>query len=419
MAVLPLGKSVYLRRQVKMAPAPLVNRFFEQDPTNLEEAFSLLTRPGTSFWSQVGTGPLRRGVTQEGVFNSDLFVISGTQLWRTADGETWTPITGAVGEGGSPEMEIISGPGFEHLFIADGQALLYYAGPSFATGTLTLTPSSPPDIATQEVEIAGAYYQWAAALVGTPSGTMGDPFQVLVGANDEESLANLLAAINASGTPGVEYSSTIMVGNTQVTATASDATTVSVQARERGAAGNLISTTVVSGAGLSWGALTLENGGTESLFQIAVPEGRGAVSLAQIGKYLLVVTANDDRWYYIEPGELIIRDNNFYTAEKKGDQLDVVRVIGDEIVLMGTRTIEFWYATGELRIDGSGDPFRPYEGRTINMGVRSGTALQVRDNLLLVGEDNRVYDATGRLSPLSSHGIEELIRKVRDQELGI
>jgi len=71
-------------------------------------------------------------------------------------------------------------------------------------------------------------------------------------------LANLRTAINLTGTEGVEYS----VGTTihpTVTATASDATTLTAAAKTKGVSGDLNLTTE-SGAETSWGHAHLENG---------------------------------------------------------------------------------------------------------------------------------------------------------------
>ena len=130
-----------------------------------------------------------------------------------------------------------------------------------ATGVLTLTPGA---IADDVVQVGNLYYKFAAdPTAGTPTGAVGSPFLVDVGVDDEASLANLLAAVNASGTPGTTYSEEIVAENPLVEATASDATTVDFEARTAGFAGNAIATTVtVAGGddGLDFAASTLTGG---------------------------------------------------------------------------------------------------------------------------------------------------------------
>ena len=134
-------------------------------------------------------------------------------------------------------------------------------GDVHATGTLTFTPGT---VTTQTIQIGGVYYIYAADPTSDPAadGSSGNPWQVDVGVDDTTSLANLASAINADGTAGVTYS-TALTANPLAESTASDATTVDVQAILPGGAGNSISTTVPAGAGFAWGAITLTGGGGE------------------------------------------------------------------------------------------------------------------------------------------------------------
>lgn len=129
----------------------------------------------------------------------------------------------------------------------------------FAEGTLTLTPGS---ITTQTIKIGSTYYIWAAdpTTDALADGTVTHPWQVYVGISDTEAFANMVDALNATGTPGTTYS-TALTAHPTVEGVTSDATTMDVQARSAGAAGNSIATTVPSGAGLAWGGATLSGGG--------------------------------------------------------------------------------------------------------------------------------------------------------------
>lgn len=144
-----------------------------------------------------------------------------------------------------------------------------------ATSTLTFTPGT---VTTQTIQLGGKYYIYAAdpTTDALADGSSGHPYQVDVGTTATISLANLAAAINATGVRGTTYSYTLAPNNANALAeaTSSDATTVSVRARAAGTGGNSISTTVPSGAGfawtstvmagglssLTWGAATLEDG---------------------------------------------------------------------------------------------------------------------------------------------------------------
>lgn len=118
-----------------------------------------------------------------------------------------------------------------------------------ATGTLTSNNTNVSDGDT--VTVGGTTYTFKTTL--TPSAG-----QVLIGANADASLLNLIRAINHSGTPGTDYE--CAAANTQVTAATSvTAHAFAVTAIVRGIAGNAIATTDTA-ATLSWGAATLSGG---------------------------------------------------------------------------------------------------------------------------------------------------------------
>lgn len=134
--------------------------------------------------------------------------------------------------------------------------------PQKATNGLTFTAGS---IVNDEIQVGEVYYQFASnPTSGTPTGESGSPFLVDVGADDAESLANLRAAINATGTPGVTYAEEIVEPNPLVEATASNGTTVTLRARTAGTAGNSIALVVTGDDGLAADAATF-SGGTNAV----------------------------------------------------------------------------------------------------------------------------------------------------------
>lgn len=405
----PIGRGAYDRTYGRMPEIVCFNRFFESNPTD-EDGTALLTRPATRPLTVAGVGPIRKLFWIPGAFNDDLFIISGDTLYRW-DGTTRTTITGTIQGDGEPEIAVSIGPGYEHLFIADGLILHLYRGTSRATATLTLTPATPPDIASQTLQIGSVYYQWTNSLTGSPDGTSGDPFQVIVGADDEESLANMRAAINDTGERGVTYSSTIGNPNTQVEAIEATATALEIRARERGSAANTI-TTGVTGAHLAWGGATMSGGGSNILNGVEVPDLYTAKALTALGGFVVVVCANSQRWYFLRPGEIEIDPLDFYTAAEESDQLVTARQIGDSVAFMGQTTIEFWYLTGDVTVQG--DAWLPIDGQAYSIGCVPGTAIKIRDFVMFVGTDNQVYRLSGRPEPITpNYGIYERIRRAR------
>lgn len=148
------------------------------------------------------------------------------------------------------------------------------AAHTYAKGTLTFTPGT---IADDKVVIGGVYYQFAASATsdGSAAGTTGNPWQVKVGATNALSLANLAAAIGATGVAGTNYS-TALTAHATVDVVSNDATHVVIKAKSFGAAGNAITTTVTavsSADGLAWAAATLTGGtGDATSAQAAVDD---------------------------------------------------------------------------------------------------------------------------------------------------
>ncbi len=308
-------------------------------------------------------------------------------------------------------MTIVGGPSYEHLFITDGLLLQYYDGEAASTGTLTVAGGNI--VATDTVEIGGVYYDWTAGSVdaGTPAGTVGDPWLVDLGADDAEALANLLLALNAAGTAGVEYS-TALVAHLTVEGVVSDATTLLVRARTRGTGGDAITTTE-TGANISWAAVTLEGGGAQSLNGVVTPDDVAMVSLDNLASFVVTVVANSQRFYWIQPGAVIIDALDFAEAESEPDEVIQVMRIGDSLYFLGQSSTEVWYASGAQDA-----PFLRQQGLAFSQGVLEGTAVPIRTQIMLIAEDNIAYEIAGGPRRVSNNSIEEKIRLAQSALLG-
>lgn len=127
MAQIPLGIGAYSRPYGKMPEIRMENRFFEQNPTSAENV-ALLSRPGTKLLLEVGDGPIRALYTQKGVFDGDLFIVSGQELYRYNGVDAPLLIAGTVAGNGYPAMTSVSIPEWQAIFITDGETLQYYTG---------------------------------------------------------------------------------------------------------------------------------------------------------------------------------------------------------------------------------------------------------------------------------------------------
>lgn len=117
-----------------------------------------------------------------------------------------------------------------------------------ATATLTSNATNVTDA--KIVTIGTTVYRFKS--------TMAQAYDVKIGADAATTLDNLKAAINASGTPGVEYYTGTLI-HPDVTATTNTDTTQVIEAKVGGAAANAIVTTE-NEATLSWGDVVMTGG---------------------------------------------------------------------------------------------------------------------------------------------------------------
>lgn len=251
MANLPLGRGAYKRTTGREPEVRLVNRFFEDNPTNFENGVALLSRPGTTLFKELGTGPIRRLWTQKGTFAGALFAVSGDTLYRINTDRSVEEIDGTIAGDGSPEIDGTA----DTVFIADGTSLQYYSGSgAAASGTLTLTGNAANN---ETVTIGDQVYTWKTTLTGPTAA-----YEVLIGASASDSLDNLIAAINFASGGGTLYGSETPI-NLDVVAKAGPADTMVVEAKVNGLAGNSVATLETMANG-SWGSSSL-TGGTSGL----------------------------------------------------------------------------------------------------------------------------------------------------------
>lgn len=419
MVDIPVGRSTFRRDVSRIASIPLRNRAFEQNPVlnASQDLPSLFVRPSLRKFAEIGTGPIRFIFDEPGTFDDQAFIVSGDTLFSVETDGTETNI-GAIGNNGAVSMAAVGqiGETPDRLFIAEGAVLWVYTKDGEARGQLQASGA----IANADtVVIDGIYYRWTNASVdaGAPAGTAGNPWLVALGVGNAAALGALYKAINASGTAGVDYS-TVLVQNARVQSYAVAANDLFVSAREAGIGGNAIAVSE-TGANIAWttGA-TLIDGGTPQLRQVTTPEDVGAVSVDVMNSYVVVIPAQgrgvNGRFWWIEPGETIIDPLNFATAERSPDAINQVVVFSDRAWLCGQTTTEPWVTTGNLDA-----PWQRFSGILYDRGTWEGTAVRVKDSLILVDPDGAVFQISGGLKRISRPDIEERIRRAIQLEAGI
>lgn len=413
MVSVPFAKSDWRRTVAGKPNIPVRNRYFEASPANPRESVTMLSRPSLKRWKTVGTGPIKGIYSQPGSFDDALFVVSGEELYRVDQDDTTTFIGAGILNGnpqGFVSMAATAAIGStpEFLYIADGTTLWLYMQNGYALGVLTASAAIAAD---DEIRIGSIYYKWTSGSVnaGTPDGSAANPWLVKHEASNVACLDNMRQAINNDGVAGVTYSLALDAHPT-VLARSSTATTLRVQARDAGPAGNGIVTTE-TGVGISWGAGTLTGGGTQYLTTVDVPDDLGAIAVAFLNSYIIVAPSSvasgfKGRFFWIEPGETFIRPLNFATAERSPDPIRGVRVVGDQAWFFGTATTEPWYATGDPEV-----PFLRSQGQVFERGVIEGTDVQIKDSVIVVDADGAVYSISGAgPKRISTPSTEERLR---------
>src|SRR3546814_18260491 len=105
---------------------------------------------------------------------------------------------------------------------------------------------------------------------------------------------------------------------------------------------NTIATTE-TGASLAWSdGATLTGGGSAAVSQVYMPDDMGVIDVAVINSYVIVIPVQEDgyqgRFYWIDPGEIVVDPLNFATAERSPAGIYGVVVFGDQFWLPGERT---------------------------------------------------------------------------------
>lgn len=411
---LPIFPSDYRRGVSKSPFIPMTNRFVEANPALNDTPASFIARPGLRKFTEVGTGPARSIFSSAGAFNSDLFVVSGVELFRIDSVTGASTSLGVLGTNpiGDVSMAATSPIGTEvpsYLFLAEGGVLWYYTDNGHARGQLQATGAIASG---DQVRIDNTYYQWTNAAVdtGTPAGTSGSPWLVALGISNSTAITNLYEAINGTGAPGTTYS-TPLVRHPTAEGISYAANDLFVQAISAGAAGNSLVTTE-TGANISWGGGTLAGGGTDQVAQVTLPDDAGAISVSYINSFVIVVPVQRDdlgtkgRFYWVEPGERRVDPLNFANAERSPDQINQVITHGDMFWLFGDTTTEPWVTTGAQAA-----PMQRFQGILFDRGAWQGTAVKIRENMVVVDEEGGVFIINNGQRRISNPAIEERIRR--------
>lgn len=417
MPAIDVGRSDYRRSIAKEPQIALRNRFFEYNPVlnTAKDMPALITRPALRKWIEVGSGHIRKIYSEPGSFGDDVFVVSGLALYRVTRSDGSATLIGTIGADDTGDISMATTGGIgdglnavpQYLFIADGGVLWVYTENGAAIGHLEASGAVANN---DTVVIDGVYYKWTNGSVdtGTPDGSSGAPWLVNLGTSTAQALTALYHAINVDGVAGTDYS-TVTVAHSTVVGYSVAAADLYVTARTPGAAGNSIAVSE-TGANIAWAAATLSGGGDAQLRQVGMPLDLGAVSIAHINSYVVVIPSQDSqingRFYWIEPGETYVDALNFATAERSPDAGLQVVALSDRFMIGGQSTTETWITSGNPDA-----PMQRFSGVLYDRGILEGSMLRIKDVLMLIDPDSNVLELGGGLKTVSRPDIVERIRR--------
>jgi hypothetical protein len=139
---------------------------------------------------------------------------------------------------------------------------------------------------------------------------------------------------------------------------------------------------------------------------LSVPDLSGISSVDYLDGYFLFIYTSTEQFGWTAIGGITIDALDFASAEQSPDALVCLRVLGDEVWLIGKESTEVWVPTGNADL-----PFQRVNGRVFPKGCINRDTVAVLDNTLFwVGNDHIVYRAAEVPTRVSTNSIEERIR---------
>lgn len=165
-----------------------------------------------------------------------------------------TASTYGIGTAQHPDVEAVDGGDLTTDTRATGRLT--------ADGSNDLCPSGP----NAEITVGSVTYRFEDNTMNASGST----YDVRRGATLAESLANLVKAINLTGTAGVHYTTGLAAANADATAALDGGTGIILTATAAGAGGNTVATTVANTGHLVFGAATLSGGVASASYKVKV-----------------------------------------------------------------------------------------------------------------------------------------------------
>ncbi len=138
-----------------------------------------------------------------------------------------------------------------------------------------------------------------------------------------------------------------------------------------------------------------------SLTPVTFPDGANVTSVRFVAGYFLATRDSTQRVYFSMLNDGTAWDGlDYFAAENEPDQLLDLTDANDTLVLIGTKTTEFWVKTGNSDL-----PFQAIQQRVYPKGaIATGCAVAEDNTHFWVGNDGIVYRAGNVPEPMSDDG---------------
>jgi hypothetical protein len=144
-----------------------------------------------------------------------------------------------------------------------------------------------------------------------------------------------------------------------------------------------------------------------TLETVAFPDEEDVEAVETIGSYFYGIRADTQRIYFSSLLNGASWDGlDYISSERKPDPAFDILNTGEELVILGPRTIEFFQETGDADA-----PIARAQGRSLNVGVLGGGCAAIIDgSLVWVADDHSVRTYDGSARRLSDAAIDGRIR---------
>ncbi|RYG90112.1 MAG: hypothetical protein EON59_00600 [Alphaproteobacteria bacterium] len=139
---------------------------------------------------------------------------------------------------------------------------------------------------------------------------------------------------------------------------------------------------------------------------VSFPDAANVIRVLFLAGYFVAIRKDTHQFYWSDVLDGLTWDGlSFASAENNHDNLLDALVLSDSLVLIGSKSVEFWPATGDPDA-----PFAPTQGRVFERGIIATGCAVIHDNSFAwIGDNGIVYISGNVPERLSDSGIEERI----------